>query len=466
MSGGQTRRGRADAAELRRWIAAAGAQLSDAALKRSFKGLSAGERMVLAEDWATWRHGGQAEPPGDWRVWLIMAGRGFGKTRAGAEWVWARVREHGRQSKPLRIALVGGSVEEVVKVMVEGESGLLACAREDEAVLWKRSRGELSFPSGAIAQCFSGGHPAKLRGAQHHFAWCDELAKWRYPAAAWTNLRMGMRLGEGPRIVVTTTPAPVTALKAIAAAADTAATRGRTSDNPNLPGDFLAAMAEQYGGSRLGRQELDGILFDDPEGALWTRALIEACRAQGPLHHASHGPPPRPGEEFRRIVIGVDPPASVDGDACGIVVCGLDEDGIGHVLADASAAGLSPERWAAKVAAAAEAWAADRVVAEANNGGAMVESVLRAADAALPVRLVRASERKSARAEPVQALFEGRRACFAGAFPELEDQLCGMLIGGGYAGPGRSPDRADAMVWALTELMLQKPTAAPRVRVL
>src|SRR3712207_29418 len=183
-----------DVRTLRAWLRAAGEQLPEPVLARLLAGLSAGGRMTLAEEWPIWRLDGQEEPPGDWRVWLIMAGRGYGKTRAGAEWVWARVREAGEAGTgagngPLRIALVGGSVEEVVKVMVEGESGLLACARAGEDVLWKRSSGELLFPSGALAQCFSGGHPSRLRGPQHHFAWCDELAKWRYPAAAWSNLR-------------------------------------------------------------------------------------------------------------------------------------------------------------------------------------------------------------------------------------------------------------------------------------
>ena len=453
-----------DVTDPRAWLAAAGRQLDDARLARVLAGLSAGERMAIAESWPIWRLRGQEEPAEGWRTWLIMAGRGFGKTRAGAEWVWARVREHARlgtvtSNCPLRIALVGGSVEEAVKVMVEGESGLIACAREDEALLWKRSSGELLFPSGALAQCYSGGHPGKLRGPQHHFAWCDELAKWRYPAAAWANLRMGMRLGERPRIVVTTTPASVAALKAIAAAADTAVTHGRTADNVTLPADFLAAMIEQYGGTRLGRQELDGVLFDDPDGALWTRDLIERCRTLTP------GPPSASGRaEMRRVVVGVDPPASAAG-TCGIVVCGLAADGIAYVLADCSAAGLSPAGWARRVAAAAEAWQADRVVAEQNNGGEMVGQTLAAADVALPVKLVSASRGKAARAEPVVGRFETGKAKFAGHFPELEDELCGLLAGGGYAGPGASPDRADAMVWAMTEL-IKPPRAEPRVRVL
>jgi phage terminase large subunit-like protein len=242
-----------------------------------------------------------------------------------------------------------------------------------------------------------------------------------------------------------------------------------------LAAGFVDYVTGLYGGTRLGRQELDGELIEDVEGSLWPRALIEKSRVQNrDSMHFSKGPQERQGPSsenvccpcFTRVVVGVDPPASVGGDACGIVVCGLGEDGIGYVLADASVAGLRPDGWARAVARAAEAWEADRVVAEGNQGGAMVESVLRSAEIALPVRMVHARHGKSARAEPVAGLFEHGRAKFAGAFPELEDELAGLTIGGGYEGPGRSPDRADAMVWAMTELMLGKRRAEPRVRCL
>jgi len=401
---------------------------------------------AIDEEWWWQRLKGQIEPPGDWRIWLIMAGRGFGKTRAGAEWVWARARAH----EGARIALVGGSLDEVAKVMVEGESGLIRAARSDEEMRWWPTRGEVRFPSGAIGQAYSASHPAKLRGPQHDFAWCDELAKWRYPAATWANLEMGMRLGERPRIVVTTTPAPGAVLKAIAAAKDAALTRGRTDENPHLPDAFVTAMIEQYGGTRLGRQELDGILFDDVAGALWTRALIEKCRVAAPAPEA-----------MRRVLIGVDPPASPEG-TCGIVACAMGADGIAFVLGDHSVTGVSPSGWAARVASAAETWRADKVIAEKNNGGDMVGEVLAGAEAALPVKLVSASRGKSARAEPIATRFEAGKAKFAGRFPELEDELCGLTGGGDYAGPGTSPDRADAMVWAMTELF--RPPRVPQVR--
>ncbi|HYI83819.1 MAG TPA: terminase family protein [Acetobacteraceae bacterium] len=400
---------------------------------------------AIREEWWWHAHGGQCAPPGAWRVWLIMAGRGFGKTRAGAEWVWARAREH----PGARIALVAASLDEVARVMVEGESGLLACARSDERPVWRPSKSEFLFPSGATAQAYSGAHPAMLRGPQHHFAWCDELAKWARPAEAWANLRLGLRLGSKPRALVTTTPAPGAALKRIAAAADTATTRGRTQDNPHLPEDFVTAMIADYGGTRLGRQELDGVLFDDVDNALWEREMIERLRTG-----------PRLAGEMRRVVIGVDPPASAGG-TCGIVACGLDADGRAWVLGDHSVAGASPNGWARKVAAAAEIWRADRIVAEKNNGGDMVGSTLASVAAELPVKLVSASRGKSARAEPIVARFEAGQAGFAGCFPELEDELCGMTVDG-YRGPGDSPDRADAMVWAMTELFA--PRAEPRIR--
>jgi phage terminase large subunit-like protein len=427
-------------------VLAALARLTAEARERALAALPSGAFRAIEEEWWWQARGGQIEPPGDWRAWLVMAGRGFGKTRAGAERVWAWARA----CPDARIALVGGSLAEVARVMVEGESGILACARSGEEPLWTASRGLLRFPSGARAFAFSAARPSTLRGPQHHFAWCDELAKWGKGAEAWDNLMMGLRLGAAPRTIVTTTPAPSPALKRVLALKLLETTRGRTADNPDLPADFRSAMEENYGGTRLGRQELDGELIDDVEGALWTRELMDEWRG---------APPGR----LKRVAIGVDPPLSAEGDACGIVACGADEHGILWVLGDHSVAGLRPEGWARRVAAAAETWEADRVVAEVNNGGDMVESVLRSADCALPVRLVHASRGKSARAEPVASRFEAGKARLGGLFPALEDEMAGIQQGGGYQGPGRSPDRADAMVWAMTELM-RPPRPEPRVR--
>jgi phage terminase large subunit-like protein len=435
--------------ELRKWLAAAARQLPEPVLMRFLSALGPGERLALDELWPLWRLRAQEEPESDWRVWLIMAGRGFGKTRAGAEWTSGIARAH----PGARIALVAASFEEGVQVMVKGESGLMAVARMGEAPEWRAASGTLRFRSGATAQIYSAEKPDRLRGPEHHFAWCDELAKWRLAEEAWDHLILGLRLGDRPRAVVTTTPRPVAALRTIVGLDRTRVTRGRTIENPYLPDDFKAAVTGIYSGTRLGRQELDGELFEDVEGALWTDELIERSRV-GPF--ASLSP-------LARIVIGVDPPASAEGDACGIVACGIGEDGIGYVLGDHSVSGLSPQGWAARVAAAAEAWQADRVVAETNNGGEMVETVLRGASINLPVKRVHASDRKTARAEPVAALFESGRARFAGGFPDLERELCGLTTGGGYCGPGRSPDRADAMVWAMTELMLGRARAEPRI---
>jgi predicted phage terminase large subunit-like protein len=427
--------------------------LPEAEAERIVRALGDAPLLRLAADWPAWSHKGQEEPGGDWRVWVMLAGRGFGKTRAGAEWVSQFAREHPGAA----IALVAATADEARRVMIEGRSGLLATARagERDRMSWEPSLRRLRFASGAEAFVYSGAHPDALRGPEHHLAWCDELAKWGKPGECWTNLQLGLRCGTRPRTLVTTTPRPIAALRSIIGEEGVVKTGGRTSDNPQLAAAFVAAMERQHGGTRLGRQELGGELIEDVEGALWTRALIEASRDGEAL-----------GRSFRSVVIGVDPPAGMEGDACGIVACGLGEDGAGYVLGDHSVRGLSPEGWARKVAAAAEAHKAARVVAEANNGGRMVESVLRGAGVELPVRLVHASEGKIARAAPVAALFESGRAKLAGRFPALEDEMAGLTWAGEYHGPGRSPDRADAMVWAMTELMLGRPRAEPRIRLL
>lgn len=407
---------------------------------KAIRYLSGPQRREYVERWWQWAHDGQAEPEGDWRIWLIRAGRGFGKTRAGAEWVHARARAN----PDARIALVGGSEADVHRVMIEGSSGLLAAVREDEEMVWHRSSGELVFPSSARAYVYSAGSPDALRGPEHHFAWCDELAKWGGGGeVAWDNLMLGLRLGEAPQVLVTTTPRPVKLMRKVMALPGLIPTCGRTKENPWLPTSFVEAMTLDYGGTHLGRQELDGELIDELQGALWSRELIETCRAAAT-------------PALVRVVLGVDPPAGVGGDACGVVAVGLGRDGKGYVLEDASIAGATPEGWARAVAACAARHGADRVVAEKNQGGAMVKSVLLGADSGLPVTLVHASQGKSARAEPVSLLYEAGKVRHLGVFPALEDELCGLVIGGGYEGPGRSPDRADALVWALTELMLSR----------
>lgn len=394
-------------------------------------------KVEMAGRWHAFAHGGQYRPNEDWRVWLIRAGRGFGKTRAGAEWVNGIARE----IPGARIALVGATAEEARRVMVEGPSGVIATARLDVRPVWTASKGEVRWPGGAVATVYSADAPEGLRGPEHHAAWCDELAKWRRGEAAWDNLMMTMRLGSQPRVMVTTTPRSTALMRRVMTLPGLHQTTGRTADNIHLPAAFVDTMTESYGGTALGRQELDGEMIETVAGALWTRAMIEACRA-----------PAAP--VLVRVVVGVDPPAGVGGDACGIVAAGLGADGVGHVIEDASVTGATPEGWARAVAGCAARHGADRIVAEANQGGEMVGSVLRAADLRLPVRLVHASRGKVARAEPVAALYEAGRVRHAGVFPMLEDELCGLVVGGGYEGPGRSPDRADALVWALSELML------------
>ena len=413
--------------------------------------LSLDQSKVLRHHWRVWARSNQLPPDSDWRVWLIMAGRGFGKTRAGAEWI----RAIAEADPEARIAVVAASLAEARSVMVEGESGLIEVTSPGLTPQFEPSLRRLTWPNGAQATLFSAYEPDSLRGPQHSHAWCDEVAKWdnagERALRCWDNLLMGLRLGETPRALATTTPRAVPLIKRLIAGGDTVITRGATEDNlDNLPARFVADIRREYGKTLLGRQELDGELIADVEGALWTRAMLEAAREL-----AAASPPVR-------VVVAVDPPASSGGDACGIIVCALGEDGIARVLADASLEKPSPERWARKVAQAAEAWSADRVVAEANQGGAMVASVLRAADIALPIKLVHAARGKVARAEPVAALYEAGRVRHLGTFPKLEDELCGLIAGGRYQGPGRSPDRADALVWGLSELLLGK-RGVPRV---
>jgi phage terminase large subunit-like protein len=415
------------------------------------RSLNARQRKVLDTEWRGWAMQGQSAPDRDWRVWLIRAGRGFGKTRAGAEWV----SEVARNNAKARIALVAATADEARRVMIEGESGLMNVAHDGERPVWRATLGEVWFASGAVAQVYSAAAGEKLRGGQHHAAWCDELGKWRDGDRAWDNLLLGLRLGDDPRVLVTTTPRSTPLMHRVVAMAGFVETCGATRQNPYLAEGFAAAMEGDYGGTRLGRQELEGELLDDHEGALWTRGMSENCRAaraDAPV--------------LIRVVVAVDPPAGSEGDggdACGIVAVGLGRDGIGYVMEDATVTGASPARWAAAVAACADRWTAECVVAEKNQGGEMVRHVLKGADVTLPIRLVHASRGKSARAEPVANLYEAGKVRHAGAFPALEDQLCGMLVAGGYAGPGRSPDRADALVWAVTELLLGRGGKA-RVR--
>jgi len=352
-----------------------------------------------------------------------------------------------------RIALVGETLADVRDVMVNGPSGLLSLDwGSGTKPRWIGTKRRLELPNGALAFAFSSEDPESLRGPQFTAAWCDELAKWRYPEATWDMLQFGLRLGKRPRQVVTTTPRAVPLLKRMMSdTAHTIATKARTADNAqNLAATFLSQIVARYQGTRLGRQELDAEFLEERSDALWKRSDIEACRV---------GAAP----ELRRIVVAVDPPASSGegSDACGLVAAGIGGDGCGYVLADATEARLSPARWARRVIDLYHRLEADRIVAEVNQGGEMVEAVLRQADASVPIEKVRAHRGKTLRAEPVAALYEQKRVKHVGAFPELEDEMCDFGLGG--LSSGRSPDRLDAAVWALSALMLTKE-GKPRVR--
>ncbi|WP_428628713.1 DNA-packaging protein [Sphingopyxis sp.] len=393
----------------------------------------------LLTNWVWWQRDDQCPPAGDWHVWMLLAGRGFGKTRTGAEWV----RAFAEATPGARIALVAASLHEARQVMVEGESGLLAIAPDALRPDYESSLRRLTWPNGAVATLYSAAEPDSLRGPEHEAAWCDEIAKWPQGEAAWDNLMLTMRIGAQPQVVATTTPRGVPLVRRLMKEKGVQVTRGATDSNRlNLSPRWLATMGAIYDGTRLGRQELDGELLEDVEGALWTRELIERCRVDA-----------EEVGKLARVVIGVDPPASAQGDACGIVVAALLRDGRLAVVEDASVERAAPWVWAQAVAAAAARWRAERVVAESNMGGEMVAATLAQADARLPVRAVHASVGKARRAEPVALAYERGQVVHAGAFAELEDQLCGLQIGGGYAGPGRSPDRADACVWALAALL-------------
>lgn len=425
---------------------------------RAIAGLPDALAAQALYNWPCWAHDGQLPPPGDWSVWLAMAGRGFGKTRAGAEWVGAQARVDGA----LRIALVGATMDEARDVMVEGVSGLLRLGPPAQRPRWLEAKGRLVWPSGAEAYLYSGANPEGLRGPEHHLAWCDELAKWARADETWANLRLGLRLGTG-RVLVTTTPRATALMRQLTAnpgdrQAGVVMTRGSTGDNPALSSRFEARMRAQFEGTRLERQEIDGEMIEDVEGSLFPRAVLEASRT------ARVAPGDRDG--FVRIVVGVDPPAKAGGDACGIVAAGLRPDGVAVVIEDATVAGLAPDGWGRKVAECAGRWQADRVTVETNQGGDMVEAVLRAADARLPISPEHATKGKVGRAEPISTHYARGRVKHAGAFPELEDQLAGLTPGSkdggrGYVGT-RSPDRADACVWALWTL-LERRVVEPRV---
>ena len=408
-----------------------------------------------------WAMPHQLPPAGAWRSWVILGGRGAGKTRAGAEWVRSIVEGDTPLAKGEcnRIGLVAETIEQAREVMVFGESGLMSVSPPDRRPTWIAGRRMLQWPNGATAQLFSAHEPETLRGPQFDAAWADELAKWPKAKDTWDMLQFGLRLGANPRACVTTTPRRVDVLRDLLARNSTVTTHAPTSANKaNLADSFLAEIEARYGGTSLGRQELDGEMLGDIEGALWQSAQIAACQV-------SEKPP------LDRVVVAIDPPGKSHSkaDECGIVVAGVHMSGNLQdwqvcVLEDATVSAASPNEWAGAAIAAMARHNAERLVAEVNQGGDMVEAVLRQIDPLVPYRSVHASRGKVARAEPVAALYEQGRVTHLRGLGRLEDQMCQMTTNG-FAGSG-SPDRVDALVWALHDLMIEpaKIWRNPKIR--
>jgi len=410
-----------------------------------FARLDADELESLKTLWPFWARPEQLIPPGDWVYWLPLAGRGWGKTRTGAETVrhWAR-------DFPL-VNLIGATADDVRDVMVEGESGVLAICPRDERPRYVAHRRRMEWPNGAKSLLFSAEEPERLRGKQHMKLWADELAAWRYPDA-WDQAIFGLRLGTRPQAIVTTTPRPTKLMRDLLADPLTYKTQHSTFENiGNLAENFLTRVVRKYEGTRLGRQELHAHMLLDAPGALWTRETIEAALA---------AKTERP--KLTRIVVAVDPPATSgeNADECGMVVAGLAPDRRVYILADLSRQGETPLGWASRSVTALKEFAADCIVAEVNNGGEMIETLIRQVDANVPFRAVRASRGKFARAEPVAAFYEQGRVRHCGVFAKLEDQMCLMTPDFDRARAGYSPDRVDALVWAVSSLVFEQGEGA------
>lgn len=419
------------------------------------RSLTPAEAEALLFDWPLWARPNQLTPKGDWFLWLALAGRGYGKTRLGAEFAKSEAKEMPGSWG----ALVAETPAQARDVMIEGESGILACSPPWFLPHYEPSKKRLTWPNGTRASVFSAYEYEELRGPQHNWAWGDELAKWRWPREAWEQLSFGLRLPPRARVCITTTPRSIPLLKELLKRKDTVTTRGSTYENlHNLEPKFAANVLERYEGTRLGRQEIEAQLLEDLEGALWGHDQLDQLR----IHESKL-------EQLRRVVVAVDPSGSDEttdrGDEQGITVAGTFSDaaGVSHgrVLADRSCK-LSPDGWGKRAVQAAIDFKADCIVAESNYGGAMVEHVVQTAARALNVtvrfKMVTASRGKHQRAEPVAALYEQKRVKHVGTFAQLEDELC-LFTPQGWEGEG-SPNRADAAVWALTELLVGAPAAS------
>jgi len=418
--------------------------------------LDENEVARLSDDWVLWAREDQKPPLGSWTTWLLMGGRGAGKTRAGAEWVKAAAL--GRSpffKKPVRrIALVGETFLDVREVMIEGFSGLLSVHLPEDRPSWKPSIRKLEWPNGAVAQVFSSEDPESLRGPQFELAWSDEIAKWRLGQQVWDMLQFTLRLGEKPRQIATTTPRPVTLIHNLLKDKNTVVTKLSTlSNRANLSPGFLDVVVGKYKGTKLGRQELEGELIVDRSDALFNRDEIDRMRIT------------EVPDKLQSIVIAVDPPASsrTKASACGIVAVGLGKDGIAYVLRDASIVQARPIDWAKRTIALYYKLAADSIVVEVNQGGEMVDMIIHGIDANVRVRSVRASRSKLMRTEPVAALYEQGRVRHVGVLRELEDEMCDFGLNG--LSSGRSPDRLDALVWGVS-VLLSQPITFPKIRLL
>lgn len=390
-------------------------------------------------DWQKQGRPAQQVPEGDWRTWLILAGRGFGKTRTGSE----TIRRWVQEGTCRRIALVGSSLHDVRSVMVEGESGLLSVHPKSEMPEFIPSKRLLRWSNGAVASLFGAENVDQLRGPQFDGAWVDELAKFRRANDVWNQLQLCMRLGENPRSIVTTTPRPIKLIQSLMASADVFVTKGSTFDNAaNLASTYLDQVRSQFLNTRLGAQEIFAEVLTETVGALWQRSLIH-------YRQPSYDDAGRP--DLKRIVIAIDPATTTheQSDETGIVVVGVDEQNQGFVLEDLSGK-LSPNDWGTRVVNAFYRLKVDKIVVEINKGGDLVENVLRAIDSTIPVKAVRATRGKYTRAEPIAALYEQGKVCHSQPLTILETQMCDYVPGLS----SKSPDRMDALVWGLTELML------------
>ncbi len=408
-------------------------RLSAEGLKSILASLTDDELCALNYDWPSWARQAQIAPQGSWSFWVVLAGRGFGKTRTGAEWIRSKVETE----QCGRLAFVAKDPGEARDVMIEGESGILRVSPPWFRPKYEPSKKRLTWPNGAIATIYSSEDPEELRGPQHDGGWIDELFKMRNQQEVWDQFLFGLRLGDNPQACITSTPRPTKTMKDILKDSMTVVTGGSTYENLQNLSPIYHSIIRRHEGTRLGRQELNAEILDDIPGALWSYGMLDRLRVDVVPCQLS------------RVVVAIDPAVTSNDDSAdtGMIVAGLGEDGHGYVLSDITAS-ETPEKWARRAIDHLEAHDGDRIIAEVNNGGDLVEAVLRSVDRSVPYRAVHASRGKKTRAEPISALYEQGRVHHVGGFPELEDQMCTY----DPLATQRSPDRMDALVWAFTDL--------------